>query len=120
MDVTKQEMLGGGRSGTCNLHGLQPVLHDPAQLSPVVQTHTPSNLAFRAEQKIQVKSSKLSCLPLATCNFITTSHRRAEPVTYRSLPLVPTAPYLLIAFQQGRATTAFFRASGCMKQVKCK
>lgn len=45
-------------------------------------THTPSNLAFRAEQKINVKSSRLSCLPTATCDFITTSHSRAEPVTY--------------------------------------
>lgn len=41
----------------------------------------PSNLAPTAGQKIKVKSSELPCLPTATCNFITTSHSRAEPVT---------------------------------------
>ena len=118
MEVTKQEMLAGGRSRTCNLCGLQPILRDPAQLSPVLQTHTPSNLAFRAEQKIKVKSRKLSCLTIATCNFTTASRSRAEPVTYWSLPPVPRGPYLLTAFQQGRATRALFRASDCMKKVK--
>lgn len=55
----------------------------PSTTQPcVADTHTPSNLAFRAEQKINVKSSRLSCLPTATCDFITTSHSRAEPVTY--------------------------------------
>jgi len=83
LEVMKQEVPGGSRSGTCDLRGLQPVLRDPARLSPGLQAHTPSSLAFRAEQKIKVKASELSCVPTATWNFITTSHSGAEPVGLR-------------------------------------